>query len=97
MDLGGGVAFRVHSEELEAIREELADHFHGMLSAQDRGGWRAHITIQNKVSAREARALLQALGQSFEPRALLISGVELVRYSDHEWRPLQQWSFRGIS
>ena len=34
MDLGGGVAFRVVSHDLDRIRRELADRFHGLLSAQ---------------------------------------------------------------
>ena len=57
MDLGGGVAFRVVSDELDAIRDDIADHFHGLLCAQDAAGWRPHVTIQNKVAPREARAL----------------------------------------
>ena len=56
MDLGGGVAFRVVSPDLDRIREELADDFHGLLGAQDCGGWRPHVTIQNKVAPKEARA-----------------------------------------
>src|SRR5690348_4231216 len=43
MNLGGGVAFRVVSEDLDAIRDELSDAFHGMLSAQDNHGWRPHV------------------------------------------------------
>jgi hypothetical protein len=57
MDLGGGVAFRIVSDDLDAIRAELADAFHGLLGAQDAGGWRPHITIQNKVRPKQARAL----------------------------------------
>ena len=58
MDLGGGVALRVVSDDLDAIRRELADHFHGLLSAQDAGGWRPHVTIQNKVAPKVARGLI---------------------------------------
>src|SRR5689334_18484860 len=39
MNLGGGVAFRIVSPDLDGIRDELADAFHGMLTAQDSGGW----------------------------------------------------------
>src|SRR3954453_6915858 len=35
IDLGGGVAFRVVSEGLDRIREELRGMFHGLLGAQD--------------------------------------------------------------
>src|SRR5205085_11092495 len=34
MDLGGGVAFRIVSPELDRTREQLTDAFHGLLSAQ---------------------------------------------------------------
>src|SRR4051812_26902169 len=35
MDLGGGVAFRIASQDLDHIRAELADGFHGLLGMQD--------------------------------------------------------------
>jgi len=95
MDLGGGVAFRVVSEDLDRIREELAAAFHGMLGAQDQGGWRPHVTIQNKVSNREARQLAEALEQGFEPRPLGIRGLALHRYLGGPWESLQSWAFRG--
>jgi hypothetical protein len=94
MDLGGGVAFRVVSTDLDRIRDELAGSFHGMLGAQDQGGWRPHITIQNKVPAREARQLLEALERGFQPRPLGIRGLGLHRYLDGRWQTLQAWPFR---
>jgi len=94
MDLGGGVAFRIVSDDLDSIREELADGFHGMLGAQDSGGWRPHVTIQNKVSVREARQLLDALQAGFEPRPLGIRGLGLHRYLGGPWETLQTWAFR---
>lgn len=94
MDLGGGVALRVVSDELDQIRDELAEDFHGMLGAQDQGGWRPHVTIQNKVSNREARQLLAALKAGFQPRPLGIKGLGLHRYCDGPWDTLQTWPFR---
>ncbi|MEO5577827.1 MAG: 2'-5' RNA ligase family protein, partial [Sphingomicrobium sp.] len=67
INLGGGVAYRMVSAELDSIRESIADHFHGSLSAQDARGWRAHVTIQNKVTSSEARALFDRLGRDFRP------------------------------
>ena len=95
MDLGGGVAFRVVSEELNAMRRELAANFHGLLSAQDSGGWRPHITIQNKVPPKEARALLARLEREFRPVALRVSGLVLHRYLGGPWERLEAYSFRG--
>jgi hypothetical protein len=94
MDLGGGVAFRVVSDDLDSIRDELADAFHGMLTAQDSAGWRPHITIQNKVAPQGARALKQALESGFEPRPLAISGLGLQRYLGGPWEPLASYRFR---
>lgn len=95
MDLGGGVAFRIVSNDLDAIREELAEHFHGLLSAQDSGGWRPHVTIQNKVAPKEARALMEALNRDFRPRPLAVSGLGLHRYVDGPWKRLASYPFRG--
>ncbi len=97
MDLGRGVAFRVVSEDLDRIREELSGSFHGMLGAQDQGGWRPHVTIQNKVSVREARSLVDALEAGFAPRPLRIRGLALHRYAGGPWETLQLWAFRGPS
>ena len=95
INLGGGVAFRIVSEGLDAIREELRGMFHGLLSAQDSGGWRPHITIQNKVPAAEARRLLTNLERDFQPRALVIRGLGLHRYLEGPWETLGTYAFRG--
>ena len=95
MDLGGGVALRVVSDELDAIREQLADHFHGLLSAQDSGGWRPHVTIQNKVAPKVARALIAELAGDFTPRPLAIAGLGLHRYLGGPWETLARDPFRG--
>jgi hypothetical protein len=94
MDLGGGVAFRIVSDDLDAIRDEIADHFHGLLSAQDAGGWRPHVTIQNKVRPREAHELLHELKREFRPRSLGIAGLSLHRYLEGPWETLGTYRFR---
>ena len=76
MDLGEGTAFRVDSEDLAAIRAELAEALHGLLIPQDQAAWRPHVTIQNKVAPRDARRLQQQLRASFEPRPLAIRADE---------------------
>ena len=95
MDLGGGVAFRVVSDELDEIRESIADHFHGLLGAQDARGWRPHITIQNKVPSKQARSLVAEMERNFRPRALGISGLSLHRYLGGPWEKVAGYSFRG--
>lgn len=95
MNLGGGVAFRIVSVDLDEVREELASAFRGLLSAQDSGGWRPHVTIQNKVSVSAARALMENLQRCFQPRPIAISGLGLHRYLDGPWESIATYSFRG--
>ena len=97
MNLSSGVAFRVVSDELEAIREDITDHFHGLLAGPDAAGWRPHVTIQNKVSAKEAKALLDQLGKNFRARPLGISGLSLHRYRGGPWETIGTYRFRGSS
>ena len=95
MNLGGGVAFRVVSDDLDRVRSQVAADFHGLLSAQDSGGWRPHVTIQNKVAPRVARALLDELERDFRPRPLSVTGLRLHRYLGGPWEGLATYSFRG--
>ena len=95
MDLGRGVAMRVRSGELDAIRDDLADQFHGLLTAQDGSGWVPHVTIQNKADRGAVRALLRDLVSHAEPRPLNIRGLSLFRYNDGLWDGLGGYRFRG--
>ena len=95
MDLGGGVAFRVDSPDLDRVREELAADLHGLLGAQDAGGWRPHVTIQNKVAPKVARALKTQLEADFRPRPLAIGGLAVHRYLDGPWQTVATYPFRG--
>jgi len=95
MDLGGGVAFRVVSPDLDRIRDDLADDLYGLLAAQDEGGWRPHITIQNKVAPKVARALIASLEREFGPRPIGIHGLGLHRYAGGPWDGIAVLPFRG--
>jgi hypothetical protein len=95
MDLGGGVAFRIVSPDLDRLRRELAEDFRGLLGVADSGGWRPHVTIQNKVPPREARALIASLAGGFRPRPLAVSGLALHRYLEGPWERIAVYGFRG--
>ncbi|WP_447758791.1 2'-5' RNA ligase family protein [Sphingopyxis fribergensis] len=94
--LGGGVAFRIDSPDLLAIRERIADHFAGMLTLQDQGTPRLHITVQNKVAPGAARALLAELAADFAPRALAIAGLAAHHYLGGPWQQAFARNFRGV-
>jgi 2'-5' RNA ligase len=93
--LGRGVAYQVESTELEAIRDRLADHFAGLLIPQDMAPWRPHITVQNKVEPKAAKALLAELEAQFLPRPLQIAGLASWWYRGGPWERLSEHRFRG--
>ena len=95
MSLGGGTAIRLESAGMLRLRALLADHFHGLLTEQDQGGKRLHVTVQNKVSKREAQALQADLAPQIEERAFAFHGLAIHRYLRGPWEPVQEVAFRG--
>lgn len=95
INLGGGVAFRIASDELDNIRAEIADRLTGLLTAQDQAGWSAHVTIQNKVPPRDAKILIHALENQLDMRPIRIAGLGLHKYLGGPWETLRSYSFRG--
>jgi 2'-5' RNA ligase superfamily len=95
MDLGGGTALSIRSEGLLAVRQLIADHFWDLLTKQDQGGKRLHITIQNKVERKVAQALQADLGPRLLPRRFVFTGIGLHLYRNPHWEPVGMWKFRG--
>jgi hypothetical protein len=95
LNLGRGVAIRIVSPELEAVRAALADAFRGLLTPQDAAGWRPHVTIQNKVAPAEARRLLADLGAGFRPRPVAIEALACWWYRGGPWELIARHAFRG--
>ena len=95
ISLGRGVAYRIESVELAAIRARLADRFDTLLIPQDRAGWRAHITVQNKVDPAVARVLLAELSADFAPRPLALAGLAAWWYRGGPWEAIGAWRFGG--
>jgi len=94
INLGGGVAYRIESPDLEDIRARIAERFAPMLMPQDRNAWRPHVTIQNKVKPAVARGLLSALEADFRPRPLILSGLAAWWYRGGPWEPIAAFAFR---
>lgn len=95
MLLGRGVAYRVDSPELLAMRSELADAFAGMLTPQDQAKPRLHITVQNKVKPDVAKALAQQLRADFRARPIAIAGLAAWHYRGGPWDLAMKAMFRG--
>lgn len=76
-------------------RDGLADRFHGLLTPQDEHRPQLHVTVQNKVSIEEAKALQVALAPQVLPRDFTFRGLALHAYRDGPWEFVKSWPFRG--
>ena len=93
MSLGRDVAVKIESSALAAIRRDLCEAFSGLLMPQDAGGWRPHVTIQNKVAPSMAKLLMAALTKEFRPREVEIAGLATWWYRGGPWEPLSRHMF----
>lgn len=90
-----GTALRLSSPAMLGLRQEIAEHFHGMLTGQDSHPPRLHVTIQNKVTPKEAKALQAALAGLIPPEEFAFPGLALHRYRGGPWEFVRRWPFRG--
>lgn len=99
MDLGTGTAIALEAPQLLALRALVAEHFHGSLTVQDLYEPRPHITIQNKVTKADARALQGSLGPVLAPwigkGRFTFPALELWHYRGGPWALVKACSFRG--
>jgi len=95
MPLGRGTALAIRSPGMLAIRQRIADHFHGALTAQDQHAPRLHITIQNKVTPEAAKTLQKELVPGLPVREFAFAGLGLHLYRGTHWDLLGKWPFRG--
>lgn len=91
--MGRGVAYRLRSGELAALRAELAARWREWLTPQDRQAFRPHVTIQNKVPADAARALHTELSARFRPFEAQATGLALWHYRGGPWEPAAEFAF----
>lgn len=86
MKLGAGVAYRIESEKLKMLHQEIKHHFQPFLIPQDRQSIRPHITVQNKVTVYEANMLFDKLDQDFKPFIIQATGLQIHTYLGGPWR-----------
>ncbi|MFD0792117.1 2'-5' RNA ligase family protein [Mucilaginibacter litoreus] len=92
--LGAGVAYELISAELLALHRNLSIRFQEVLTAQDRQGFKPHITVQNKVTVEASKALLDELSQRFQPFAVQATGLDLWEYQGGPWRHSDFYKFK---
>ena len=99
MDLGKGTAIALEAPQLLALRQGIAEHFRGSLTDQDLYQPRPHVTIQNKVTKEEARALQAALAPVLAPwiakGRFTFPALALHRYCGGPWEEIKTCGFRG--
>jgi len=95
MRLGRGVALRIESQNLIAIRQHLAKQFGDRLSPQDREKFRPHVTVQNKVAPHVAAALLNHLATTLPAFKATAEGIQLWRYARGPWAPVAAIPFQA--
>ncbi|WP_231426155.1 2'-5' RNA ligase family protein [Pedobacter sp. Leaf250] len=95
--LGRGVAYKIDSEELNDIRLKLAKCFWDNLTAQDKQGYRPHITIQNKVEPEVSKILYATLQSDFTPFAIQGLGLDLWEYLGGPWKHVSYFPFQAAN
>ena len=95
MALQSGTAIAVHSPAMVALHAEIAERLLGLLTWRDQPPPRLHITVQNKVSAHEARSLQDTLRPAIAPRRFRFHGFGLYSWHDGLWNPIREFVFRG--
>jgi 2'-5' RNA ligase superfamily len=95
MKLGGGTALAIDCPDMVEVHGMIAERMHGLLTRQDAQALKLHITIQNKVSGEEARALQAKLAETLEPRSFRFHGLGLYAYEEGLWRHMRTFAFRG--
>jgi 2'-5' RNA ligase len=91
--LGRGVAYELSSPKLMTLRRSLVERWGPWLGAQDRQGFKPHVTVQNKVSPERARTLHAQLQEGFSPFKIGGAGLSLWRYLDGPWELKGTYSF----
>jgi GrpB-like predicted nucleotidyltransferase (UPF0157 family) len=90
--LGRGVALRIDAPDVLGWRAAVVERWAGRLTAQDRGKKELHVTVQNKVTPEEARALHAALADRPEVHTR-VEALALWHYDGGPWSPAGRFGY----
>ena len=91
--LGRGVAAELAAPELLALHQRLAAGWRPWLTRQDAQPFQPHLTIQNKVTPDEARALFEDLSATWTIPNGQASGLRLWHYLGGPWALVEAFPF----
>jgi len=92
--IGNGVAYKLESDKLVQIHQQLQSRWQPWLIPQDKQKLWPHITVQNKVDAARAKALKAALEQDFQPFEIVGTGLALWEYLGGPWKLVEVFDFK---
>jgi hypothetical protein len=95
MDLESGTALALDSPGIVALHADLGERLHGLIQQKDSHPLRPHITVQNKVSPAEARALQAVLAADLPDLRFRFRSLALSHWRDDLWQMAQLYPFRG--
>ena len=96
MKLGGGSAYLVDSDQLKAFRATLKTRFADWIIPQDQH-FKAHITVQNKVTPEQAAETRKTLQADFTAFHTTATGLHLWHYRGGPWDHAATYPFGGIA
>lgn len=85
-NLGRGVAYKAECPALLAIHRKMQQRWQAWLTPRDKEKLWPHLTIQNKVTAEEARQTLTQLQATFRPFTACGTGFSVWTYEGGPWR-----------
>ncbi len=95
VSIGKGVAYKVESKALASLHKILQKQWIDKLTMQDRQGLWPHITVQNKVSAQQAKQTLEEITNGFVPFTAFAVGLQLWKYLNGPWEEGKGFVFAG--
>ena len=93
--LGKGVAVEIESAGLSRLRKTLATNWSDWLTAQDKQGFRPHVTIQNKVAPEDARRVFDLFAPDWKMDEGTGEGLLLWHYLGGPWKLVEEFPFAG--
>lgn len=94
--LGRGTAIEIESAALNTLRAKLASEWRDWLTVQDKQKFKPHVTVQNKVEAKEAKILFEQLKNGWEIRTGEALGLQLWHYRGGPWELAKEFIFAGF-
>lgn len=93
----GFVGIAIDSQLIHEARSKLSSMFGTLLRAQDKQGYKPHVTITNLGSPRDAMSCMAEMEKIFLPWEGEVKGLNLYHYRGGPWELERTFAFRASS